>query len=86
MAAYRFNGQAMRILRRLREDHGLEADGEVILRALALLEVADEVVGEDGIVTILGPRPDGSEITVQNAGRTKRVRVWRQQEAKSAVA
>ena len=75
MTAYRFNPQAMRVVRQLRERHGLENDGEVILRALALLEAADEVVGVDGVLTIQSApvqQPHSAPVTDENpAGQAK---------------
>ena len=84
MTAYRFNPQAMRVVRQLRERHGLDDDGEVILRALALLEAADEVVGVDGVLTIRGApakQPHRTPVAQGNvAGQTKEILVWRKEE------
>ncbi len=67
MAKYRFNREAMQVVRDLKEAHGVESEGEVILRALALLKAAEEVVGDDGVLTIQGaPHAEA-----------KSVRVWR---------
>ena len=89
MTAYRFNPQAMRVVRQLRQRHGLEDDGEVILRALALLEAADEVVGVDGVLTIQGApiQPHSPSVTSERpAGQVKEVRVWRKEEMLASAA
>ena len=77
MTAYRFNPQAMRIVRQLKQRHGLDSDGEVILRALALLDAADEVVSVDGVVTIQAAQAGGSGASISDR---KDVRLWRREE------
>lgn len=90
MTAYRFNPQAMRVVRQLRERHGLDDDGEVILRALALLDAADEVMGVDGVLILQGApiqQPHSPSVTSENpAGQVKEVRVWRKEEMLAPAA
>ena len=59
--------------------HGLDSDGEVILRALALLDEADAVVGSDGVLTIQAA--DGEPV----GDRSREVRVWRTDEMSGAA-
>ena len=90
MTAYRFNPQAMRVVRQLRERHGLDDDGEVILRALALLDAVDEVVGVDGVLMVQGapfrPAHSPSVASEDPAGQVKEVRVWRKEEMLAPAA
>lgn len=80
----------MRVVRQLRERHGLEDDGEVILRALALLEAADEVVSVDGVLTIQGApvrQPHRTAVAqVDVVGQVKEIRVWRNEEMLASAA
>ena len=67
----------MQVVRQLKERHGVESEGEVILRALALLHAADEVVGDDGVLTI--------QSAPQANAKAKNVRVWKEQEMARAA-
>lgn len=71
---FRFNDEAAQRVHILQRRHGMRSEGEVILRALAFLEKADEL--DDGVVALSGKAADGTPKEIS-------VRVWTEQEAAS---
>ena len=72
---FRFNDEAAQRVQTLQKRHGMRSEGEVILRALAFLEKADEL-DDDGVVALSGKAADGTPKEIS-------VRVWTEQEAAS---